>query len=569
MSSGQQVTALIVRTGRLLSLISFFGALFTVSMPAFAGDLYKLAADLAAGDNSIDIKEMGKIITEAQTLTDRHGRFSSRLQKILSAIETDFEKYFSEKAAQRFQDFAGEIGAIVLSKKLTLPTNKTSYWLKDGRKFQNFQSAPGIPVEADVVVIGAGLTGASAAYHLAKKGIKVIVLEALDPGMGASGHNGGNYELGPESFKKAYINLVQVRYDFLKLLNPKLSEETLQAQARRQAEFILRFGQRNGKRFLKIAEIENVPHVSTAGQLRIASSPEEEAGLQKEVEFARSLGLDMEFMSREKINSEVKIPAKYAGRKIPGFGNYHPFEFVTKVMEKVLDMGGELYTTVTVDSIEHVSKNNNLILTSRGTIRAKKVVVATNIGTRKVLPEITALELRQSQIFTLEHVKNNLKGMTVTEDKGDLYYNFPKSGWYIDENGENRGTLLIGGGEDTPVKKLKRTTKVMNHVKSRTDERMPETRGQPPSSLWVGELDFTPDRLPIIGFLWRNNSYIKDIVVAAGFVGFGGTFCVEAGYSAVEMLLEEKFLPGVPEDMFSPKRFKVASPLFTCPGQFN
>src|SRR6202521_4143726 len=46
-------------------------------------------------------------------------------------------------------------------------------------------------VQADVVIIGAGYTGLSAAHHIAKSGLRPIVLEANQPGWGASGRNGG------------------------------------------------------------------------------------------------------------------------------------------------------------------------------------------------------------------------------------------------------------------------------------------------------------------------------------------------------------------------------------------
>jgi len=56
---------------------------------------------------------------------------------------------------------------------------------------------PGYPVlerelDADVVVVGAGLAGSSLALHLAEAGIDVVVLEARQPGWGASGRNAGH-----------------------------------------------------------------------------------------------------------------------------------------------------------------------------------------------------------------------------------------------------------------------------------------------------------------------------------------------------------------------------------------
>ena len=47
-------------------------------------------------------------------------------------------------------------------------------------------------VDADVVIIGAGLAGCSLALHLAEQGVKAVVLEQHQPGWGASGRNAGH-----------------------------------------------------------------------------------------------------------------------------------------------------------------------------------------------------------------------------------------------------------------------------------------------------------------------------------------------------------------------------------------
>ena len=47
-------------------------------------------------------------------------------------------------------------------------------------------------LQADVVVVGAGITGASAALHLAERGVRVLALEAREVGWGASGRNIGH-----------------------------------------------------------------------------------------------------------------------------------------------------------------------------------------------------------------------------------------------------------------------------------------------------------------------------------------------------------------------------------------
>lgn len=47
-------------------------------------------------------------------------------------------------------------------------------------------------IDTDVVVVGAGVVGASLALHLAERGIACVVLEARQPGWGASGRNAGH-----------------------------------------------------------------------------------------------------------------------------------------------------------------------------------------------------------------------------------------------------------------------------------------------------------------------------------------------------------------------------------------
>ena len=45
--------------------------------------------------------------------------------------------------------------------------------------------------EADVIVIGGGFTGLSTALHLREAGVDVAIVEAMEPGLGASGRNNG------------------------------------------------------------------------------------------------------------------------------------------------------------------------------------------------------------------------------------------------------------------------------------------------------------------------------------------------------------------------------------------
>src|SRR6185503_1768345 len=170
----------------------------------------------------------------------------------------------------------------------------------------------------------------------------------------------------------------------------------------------------------------------------------------------------------------------------------------------------------------------------------------------------------QSQILNLEHVLDTIGGMTITEKKGDLYYNFPRARKYTDAKGDSRGMLLAGGGLDRRGSDpflLRRSSTVLDLVLEQAGAGFPETSGQPPARVWTGPMAFTPDRVPVIRFLRRNGLPDDSLIVAAGFNGYGGTYCVEAGRLSAQMALTGKTPVEVPEDMFSPHRFLTRRPL--------
>ncbi|OYW32632.1 MAG: hypothetical protein B7Z45_09180, partial [Azorhizobium sp. 12-66-6] len=70
-----------------------------------------------------------------------------------------------------------------------------SWYLATATQFSE-QPALREPVRAQVVIVGGGYTGLSAALHLAERGVDVVVLEGGRVGCGASGRNGGQIHSG-------------------------------------------------------------------------------------------------------------------------------------------------------------------------------------------------------------------------------------------------------------------------------------------------------------------------------------------------------------------------------------
>jgi glycine/D-amino acid oxidase-like deaminating enzyme len=500
--------------------------------------------------------------------TNELGQVTPELQEALYQIEEHHYPQFSPDSKSEFQAILGEIGGKFKSLEFAaqMPKNNAPYWISQEDDFKYYRSTASLPSRADIVIIGAGLTGSSAAYHLqqvAKSGKNVVILEAEHPASQSTGKNGGNFQLLPENYMSGtYDGLIQERVKWLKSQSTDLNEVQLKKEAEIQARFLLQFSFRNMARITDIIKREAIAcDFSPNGWLKVASSAEEEKSLMEDVKWMRTMETpEIEILSPEQIRAQTHLPAHYAGRLIHGSGNYHPYKFVKGILHKALGSNIKLYTGIQVNQITPVKKGEVLIETQEGKIHASRVIVATNAFTSRLFPELSGIQCVPSQLATFNHVKNALRGYTVTERYGDIYYNFPQSAHQVDSLGEKFGMLLYGLDFPEPgydPYDIKRSQDILNQQLRQVHERFPSTVGQPASSVWVGPMGFSDDRVPTIGFL------SDDIIIAAGFQGYGGSFCIEAGYVAAQMSLTGETHPEVPEAIFSPKRFKLQKAL--CP----
>ena len=397
--------------------------------------------------------DIADLRTAAVHLTDANGRATPPLQEALYKVETALRSHFTQGAIAAFQTWVATVGAKMLG-PLTMPEEDIPYWLLLANPLAAFRSTPQLPHQLDVLIIGAGLTGASAAYHaidLVREGQRVAVIDMGDPCSQSSGRNGGNFELMPENFLGTYEGIVKERYKYLQAVYPRLTEETLRAQAQRHAALVLGFGTRNCARFDQIVTEEQIDcDYSPHGWLRIAESKEEEEAFCAEIDLVGDPAALVPW-SKEKILAELGLRCYFGGRYAPRSGNYHPRKFGTGVLQKAIERGVQLYTRLHIDTIVTGAGPAPIVCTSEGDITARCVIVATNAFTSQLFPDLDKICCYQSQIMNLEHVVNNLKGMTVTEKKGDLYYNFPQARQYIDSQNVRRGMIHVGGGLDRPA----------------------------------------------------------------------------------------------------------------------
>lgn len=480
------------------------------------------------------------------------GRATEGIRLELSKIDRSCR--FSTDGLRLFQDLLARLG-VATHRPIRLPLDARPFWLRWPNPLANHQSTKEIPKVADIVVIGAGLTGAAAAFNLRHTGLRVVVLDQSDPAGEASGRNGGNFELLPENAVGVYEGLAPNRLAFMRRRYPLVPVEVLHAVSEQQASLVLGLALRNRDLLKETILEEGIEcDFSPRGWLHIAENEAGEQAICDEVSFAARYGQHIEIWSRAKIAAQFGMRADFLGRFVPGDGTYHPFKYTCGQLQSALRCGVALYTRTRVRRIVSAHANRYCIVTGRGTIVARRVIVAANAFTRDLLPELASITPYQSQIMVTEHVPDRVHGRIVTSENGPVFFNQP-----MESARDGRAPLLLGGGEDRPMRdpaSRRRSPSVHARLLELRDSFYPELAGQPPSTEWTGPMAFTPDGLPCIGFLRPG------LVVAAGYNGYGGSYATVAGHLAAEMAMTNTVPDSVPEEIFSPRRLLHDHPLF-------
>jgi hypothetical protein len=120
-----------------------------------------------------------------------------------------------------------------------VPNSTTSFWRTQLDALDNHRSTVELPAEADIVIVGAGYSGASIAHHLLEQGSgpkSIVILEAREACSGATGRNGGH--LKPDPYYRA--------------------ASALKTHGKDAAEELASFEARQVKEIKKLVEEENI-----------------------------------------------------------------------------------------------------------------------------------------------------------------------------------------------------------------------------------------------------------------------------------------------------------------------
>jgi gamma-glutamylputrescine oxidase len=324
-------------------------------------------------------------------------------------------------------------------------------------------------VDMDVAIVGGGFTGLQAAYNLAKKGVRVVLIEAHRFGDGASGRNGGQLGTGQRSEAEA------------------LEEELGYERAR--ALFDLA---ENAKRhLLDFANAQKLDIEYVAGQLNVSHKARYEREFRDHVEIAATrYGYPhMQFMDRAETEERLGSKRYHFGIRDVGTGHIHPMKLLVGLARAAEAAGAGIHEKTPALKIERAG-GKAVITTARGTIRADKALIACNAYIGDLEPK-TAAHVMPIRSFIgatppLDTFPSVIPGGEAVADTRFVVRYFRKT---------RDGRLLFGGREaytaDNP-----RDMSV--HIRRQIAEIYPQLKDIDITHAWGGSVGITMPRQPYV-----------------------------------------------------------------------
>jgi glycine/D-amino acid oxidase-like deaminating enzyme len=220
-------------------------------------------------------------------------------------------------------------------------------------------------MSTDVAIVGAGFTGLSAALHLAEAGAQCCVLEAREPGWGASGRNGG--QVNPA--------LKHDPDDIVRELGSERGER-LNDLIHRSADLVFDLIRRHG-----IA-----CDARRSGWLQLAHTEGALPDLASRANQWRRRGVDTVLLDRREVARRVGSEAFAGGWFDPRAGSVHPLAYTRGLVRAALKLGARIHGNTPVVAIDRAPKGYLLRTAGGAVVRAERVVIATDAYTGALWP---------------------------------------------------------------------------------------------------------------------------------------------------------------------------------------
>lgn len=358
---------------------------------------------------------------------------------------------------------------------------------------------------ADVAVVGAGYAGLSCALHLARSGRKVMVIEASEPGWGASGRNGGQIIAG-------------LKYDPDKLdasFGPKLGGAIART-----------YGAGADLVFSLIDRYSIVCDDRRTGWIQGAHGPKPfDELVRPRCEQWKARGVEARLLDAAETARLVGSPkaAYHGGWLDPRGGVLQPLSYARGLARAAQSEGATIYAGAPARRLRRDGDGWEVTL-DKGSVRARDVVLATNAYTDGLWPGLrqTVIPVTSFQIATSplpKAVRDTILpgGQGVADTRRLLLY------FRLDRDGR----LVMGGRspvDDNP------DFRDAEPLKAAIGRIFPQAAGVEPEFVWSGKVAITKDGMPHVHML------APGLYAALGFNGRGVAAATVTGKLAADLV---------------------------------
>ena len=384
--------------------------------------------------------------------------------------------------------------------------------------------------QAKVVVIGGGVVGVSALYHLAKKGWgeEVVLLEKAELTSGSTWHAAGLLPLFNMSYSVGQIHKYSVD------LYGKLEAETTQPVG-----------------------------FSKVGNLRLAMNQDRMDEYYQYAATAKTIGINVDFLTPKQVKeiwpmceTNDLVGAIYH----PDDGYIQPADLTQAFAKGARALGATIYRNTPVLDIEQSSQGGWIVKTKNGDIICDHVISASGNYARQtgkmIGLDLPVMPVEHQYIVTEPHPelqarrKSGASEMPVLrESDGSWYLREENGGFILGPYEKGAPCCYVDGPNPDAEYELfqEDIDRLMPHIEAAL-ERVPAFGEVGFKQVYNGAIAYTPDGNPIVGPAWGVDNFWLNEGHSFGITAAGG-----AGWQLAEWIVDGE--PTIDMLGVDPRRF--------------
>jgi len=375
-----------------------------------------------------------------------------------------------------------------------------------GKKFPPLQA----DAEADACIVGAGITGLSVAYFLAKEGKSVIVLDDGPIGGGESGRTTAHFVTALDD---RYFEIIRMH-----------GEENARLIAESHATAI--------DAVENIVQKENIDCAfSRVPGYLVLSSGEPTSMLEEELEATHACGLkDIQLLEKSPFSFTDTGPALL----FPNQGQLEILLYLHGLAGAIEKNGGSIFTGTHAAKV-HGGKDAYVETDDGNKVRASSIVVATNSPVNDRVTMHTKQAAYRTYVLGFSIPKGSVPPMLLW-DSGKRSESSPPVAYHYVRIQEGKDQdLLIVGGEDHKTGQADDAGRRFARLEQWTQKHFP--MAEEITHRWSGQVLEPADGLAFIG---RNPLDADNVYIATGDSGNGMTHGTIAGLLICDLILGKK-----------------------------